>query len=697
MDALVTSYDCSTMQARGHGAGGARGGRFATGRGMGGGRGVFAGGRGGSRPQAWEATDRSKMPCVFFAQGKCAKGDACPFSHATPAEGSNHQEADPVNPPQRAALPDGRVRPGPGQPFAHTPTGRDDILPQSEQLGPDRINGVGIGRPSHSGHGEDLLRTSALRRSEPEPPRHQDSKFRGAPLTTDSPAVFGAGGKAYVGGPSRHLPVQAAVRTMKPSTETTAACSNMHRPATGHQQRDLFLGGHDQARTAAPLQQREKAPSQAGIIALSDGGFVTRKRAAELQLLKDDRSEAEPRRVRPRDGREQVRAQEPRPRPGMPESWAAPPGGKLSILDRLGPAKQSSASAPARERAVGPVQSRPGVPGPPFRAREDPARLRVESSGPPFGKHEEPPHQHGGSVGPLFRPREEPPRQHGESAGPSFRTREEPPRQHGGSAGQPFRTREEPPRQLGGSAGPPSRAREEPSRQHGESAGPPFRKREEPSRQHGGSAGPPFRAREEPSRQHGESTASPFRKREEPPRQHGEPTRQQSEPAERQRNSLQPLSRSQGLGVARPTRRTEGGKSDIVLTGKGLPDRLNTQHKTALVKLDFKMQHKSVPAKLDFKITSLGEIKSRKAKAEVSGAGGASLKEAQKTEEQPKSGTVLAMTKGSNFETTSPFGFSAAVPKDVQTPAAAPAPAPVVPFDPPQLDAEDMDEFSEWL
>lgn len=662
---------------------------------MGGGRGVFAGGRGGSRPQAWEAADRSKQPCVFFAQDKCVKGDACPFSHATPAEGGNHQEANPVNPPQRAAVPDARVRPGPGQPFAHAPAGRDDTLPHTEQLGPDRTNDVGIGRPSHSGHGEDLQHTSALRRSDPGPPRHQDSKFRSAPLTTGSPAMFGAGGKAYVGGPSRQLPVQAAVRTMKPSTETSAASSNMHKPGTGHQQRDLFQGGHDQARSASPLQQREKASSQAGIIALSDGGFVTRKRAAELQLLKDDRSEAEPRRVRPRDGRGQVRAQDPRP--GMSESRGVPPGGKLSILDRLGPAQQSPASAPARERAVGPVQSRPGIPGLPFRAREDPPRQHVESSGPPFRKHEEP-HQHSGSAGPPFRPREEPARQHGESAGPTFRTREEPPHQHGGSAGPPFRKREES-RRHGESAGPSFRKREEPPRQHGGSAGPPFRAREEPSRQHGESTAPSFRKREEPSRQHSESTAPSFRKREEPPRQHGEPTRQQNEPADRQRNSLQPLSRSQGLGFARPTRRTESGKGDIVLAGKGLPDRLNTQHKPAPANLDFKMQHKPAPAKLDFKITSLGEIKSRKAKAEVSGVRGATLKEAQKTEGQPNSVTGLATAKGSNFETTSTFGFSAAVPKEVQTPAPAPAPAPAptVPFDPPQLDAEDMDEFSEWL
>ncbi|CAM9199301.1 unnamed protein product [Laminaria digitata] len=503
-DAANCSFQHPASGARGHGAGGARGGRFATGRGMGGGRGAFAGGRGGLRPQAWEAVDRSKQSCVFFAQGKCAKGDACPFSHGTPAEGGNHQEADPVNPAQRAAVPDGRVRAGPGQPFARGPAGRDDTLPQSEQLGSDRTNGAIIDRPSHATHGEDLPRTSAVRRSEPEPPRHQDSKFRGAPLSTGPPAVFGAGGKAF---------------------------------------RDLFQGRHDQARTATPLQQREKAPSQAGIIALSDGGFVTRKRAAELQLLKDDHSGAEPRRVRPRDGREQVRAQEPRP--GMPESRAAPPGGKLSILDRLGPVKQAPASAPARERAVGPVQTRPDVPGPPFRARE------------------------------------------------------------------------------------------------------------------------------------------------EPPRQH------HSEPADRPRNSLQPLSRPQGLGAARPTRRTEGGKGDSVSTGKGLPARQNVQHKPVPAKLDFKMQHKPAPAKLDFKITSLGEIKSRKAKAEVTGAGVA-LREAQNTAGEPKSGRGLATVKGSSFETAAASGFSAAVTQEVQAPAPAPS-APAVPFDPPQLDAEDMDEFSEWL
>ncbi|CAN0518840.1 unnamed protein product, partial [Ectocarpus sp. 12 AP-2014] len=56
-----------------------------SGRGMAAGRGGFGGGRGGPRSQGWETVDRSKQTCVFFVQGKCTKGDACPFSHAIPS------------------------------------------------------------------------------------------------------------------------------------------------------------------------------------------------------------------------------------------------------------------------------------------------------------------------------------------------------------------------------------------------------------------------------------------------------------------------------------------------------------------------------------------------------------------------------------------------------------------------------------
>lgn len=108
------------------------------------------------------------------------------------------------------------------------------------------------------------------------------------------------------------------------------------------------------------------------------------------------------------------------------------------------------------------------------------------------------------------------------------------------------------------------------------------------------------------------------------------------------------------------------------------------------------MQHKPAAATLDFKITSLGEIKSRKAKAEVAEARGAALREAQKAGVKPQSGKGLATVKGNSFEEATNVAFTT-VAKEVPTPAPTPAPVPAVPVDPPQLDAEDMDEFSEWL
>lgn len=313
--------------------GGGRGSRFGTGRGMGGGWGGFGGGRGPPRPQGWETVDRSMQACVFFAQGKCTKGEACPFSHSKPTEGGYNQA--PVSAPasQPLAAPGGRLQPVPaGPPLARTPATRDGDAhaPQTEVTAPAavRTNGVIISSAGFSGGGRGLASASVTERNGGLS-SSQGSAFGGG-TTGPAAVVGGAGPTSYMTG------------------------------RTGQQ-----------ARVPVSLDKRQDTPGQAGIIALPDGGFVTRKRAAELQLGRDEDSAAEPRQVRQRDGREHGRAQERRPALRL-GNGSATPGGRVSIMDRLGPAKQSPERASARARVVAPTRPRPEVPRQPVRKREEP-------------------------------------------------------------------------------------------------------------------------------------------------------------------------------------------------------------------------------------------------------------------------------------------------------------------------------------
>lgn len=308
--------------------GGGRGGRFGAGRGMGGGRGGFGGGRGPPRAQqGWETVDRSKQACVFFAQGKCTKGEACPFSHSNPAEGVYNQA--PVAAPPSQPAPAVPVSAGP--PLTRMPAARDGVAQQTEVKAAAAVgtNGVTTSSAGFSGKARGLGGASVAERNGPGLSSNQVGAFGGG--TTGPAAVAGGAGNAsYVTGRNGQ-----------------------------------------QARVHAPSDQRQETPGHTGIIALPDGGFVTRKRAAELQLGRDERSATEPRQVRQRDGREHTRAQEHRPALKTGNGGVVP-GGRMSIMDRLGPAKQSPERASARARVVAPTRPRPDVAGQPVRKREEP-------------------------------------------------------------------------------------------------------------------------------------------------------------------------------------------------------------------------------------------------------------------------------------------------------------------------------------
>lgn len=312
--------------------GGGRGGRFGAGRGMGGGRGGFGGGRGPPRAQGWEAVDRSKQACVFFAQGKCTKGEACPFSHSNPADGGFNQAPVSAPPSQPPAVPGVRLQPVPAGPsLARMPAAQGGDAPQPEVKAAVALgtNGVKLSSAGFSGGGRGLASTSVEERNGPGLSSKQIGAYGGG--TTGPVSVVGGAGKtSYVTGRNGQ-----------------------------------------QARVPASLDQRQETPGHTGIIALPDGGFVTRKRAAELQLGKDERSATEPRQVRQRDGRERGGAQEHRPAVRSGNAGVTP-GGRVSIMDRLGPAKQSPERAPARARVVAPTRPRPEAPGQTVRKREEP-------------------------------------------------------------------------------------------------------------------------------------------------------------------------------------------------------------------------------------------------------------------------------------------------------------------------------------
>lgn len=462
--------------------GGGRGGRFGGGRGMGGGRGGFGGGRGPGRAHGWETVDRSKQACVFFAQGKCTKGDACPFSHVTPEAGVS-QIPVVSQPPQRTGIPEGRLPQGTARaPLATGPAARNGNMLEADTGTPQGVN-------------------------------------RGKKSTTGFP-----------GQSSPHAGTPPASRNGRQGSQNDDAfVSDAHTTSVvGGAEKTNPNGPNDQpARAAAPLNPRKNAPGHTGIIALPDGGFVTRKRAAELQLGKDERPETNPRQVRQREV-----SQPQERRPSVSGNRSVPSGPRVSIMDRLGPAKQASET----------ISTRGNVTARPVRVRaEAQARTRAEAR-------------------PRITPTERP---------------------------------------IAQTLLPPS------------------------------------------------------------------------------------LSKSRGLASARPMRHTEGGRSSGV-------------HTSTVGRPPAPAQRKSPT--LDFKITTLGEIKSRKAKAE----GAAAQEPATRADARPE--RTIERVNGpsaSKADTVASGSVGRASsqeekpqPAQVQTHAPAPTTAG---HEAPQLDAEDMDEFSEWL
>lgn len=306
--------------------GGGRGGRFGGGRGMAAGRGGFGGGRGGPRSQGWETVDRSKQTCVFFVQGKCTKGDACPFSHAIPSEGGVSQAAEANHPPQSAVVPEGRPQPpAMDSSPAPVPAARKDSVQQTKTSASEATQGGVMNAMRIPGQSSASVRVSGTGREEAGSFPRRVGAFGDGASKADPTLAVASAGKAYV------------------------------------------TARNGQARATSSSDQRQEAP---GIIVLPDGGLVTRKRAAELQLRKDERGDAGARNVRQLDGREQGRAQERRP--VASGSRGVLPVGRVPILDRLGPMKQASDTGPTTERIVAPARIRREAPTLQARKREEP-------------------------------------------------------------------------------------------------------------------------------------------------------------------------------------------------------------------------------------------------------------------------------------------------------------------------------------
>lgn len=453
---------------------------------------------------------------------------------------------------------------------ARIPASVKDTLPQTIADGSGGIDGA---RTGFSERHSEVERPPAARQTRPGRSPPQDDSFGTTPFAAAPPVLIGRDGNTYVMGPNGPILLDEVMRTMAADNGSAPPTPTPPTPAPVEQKpRAAIHTRNEQPRATAAINAPEKAGVQTGIITLPDGGFVTRKRAAELQRLGTTPAEKDLRRVRQRGGQDphnqpqERRSRMPESRSGMPESRGAPesrvspesrgapppqPGNRVSVKYRLGPAKNALISAPTRETVVGPRRSRL-----------------------------EPPCQ-------LARKREEPPQRSG-------------PIDHSRSAPQ---------------------------------------------------------------------VAAPSM-----------------------------LARSQARDVTRPTRRLDGGGGlQTASTGRGGPSTSRpTPQRTKAV--------------LDFKIPTLGEIKSRKAKAEVEGAKAVpqimklktdvavnSAKAAPQREGAETMAKELPTSKGSSFEALHVGWCPPPSAKEERAPEPAPSPAPVVPSNTPQLDAADMDEFSEWL
>lgn len=346
---------------------------------MSGTRGAFTGGRGSSRAPL-EAVDRSKQSCVFFAQGKCTKGDACPFSHASPLNDATGQAVSrgigPDNEQKRAGIQGEYTKPVSEQPFEAISIGRNDDM--HEQIKDGQANGTVAFRGAAVRSNEERAPGMQMSGANLSPPT--DVEVGPGPFSAGPPVVIGGDGKTYVVGPEGLVPLDAVMRTMASTSKensTSTPSSTPPNPTTAQpHQRSTLNDSNDRARVTVasnPSQPQtlEKASGKSGIITLPDGGFVTRKRAAKMKLLDDVYGEKDFKCVRERNAQEQSVRHERRLEKTEGRATVQA-GGRPSIMDRLGPAKQPPGTATSAEKVVAPPRTRSEAPGQPAKMREEP-------------------------------------------------------------------------------------------------------------------------------------------------------------------------------------------------------------------------------------------------------------------------------------------------------------------------------------
>lgn len=342
------------------------GGRFGPGRGVVGGRGMF--GRGNLRQSAWESMDRSTQPCVFFAQGKCVKGDVCQFSHAASmalAKDTTSMKSLPVDSPSKQEQTD---RSGSLANMEHS----EEPLARISHFRDRASSNVTPMRPS-DGKSSDVDNSMGVRTLKTECVKPESkktsisvsqtgmpSRLEGAPemmqLAAGPPVVVGSDGARYMLGPDGPVPLEAVERTMGMGHSAVTLQPAHMKAISSHQPEDGVLSKRDEARVVAP-RSMEKSSPQGGIIALPDGGFITRKRAAELQRSQNSNGVRE---LRPTSQEEEQDSALRKRRPGVTDERGAS-GTRVSIMDRLGPAPITQSKSSVSERTVNHVHSRPDV------------------------------------------------------------------------------------------------------------------------------------------------------------------------------------------------------------------------------------------------------------------------------------------------------------------------------------------------
>lgn len=464
--------------------------------------------------------------------------------------------------------------------------------------------------------------------------------------------MLGPDGTMYVIGPDGPVPLDAVVRTMGARAGSSVAPSGVSNqtkaenpsrngqspaPSSSSSAQNLEKKGD-----AAPsLHTSEKAPSQGGVIALPDGGFITRKRAAEMHL-RDGSSESQVRHVRQR---ELGKHEKPRPQHvGVPESRVTAAGSSRgSIMDRLGPARPTQGRSAIADRANAP-------------------------SG--LARHTRSSTFHTGKTNSLDAARQP-------QAGAPIE----------GRATVPASTRRDPHKREEGNVTVPNRIRTEAGRREEGRAVVPTRVRTEAGRREEGRATLPTRIRTETGkrdekRQRGAAPAERLKLSSQTPTSSvlpmpqtlGTARQHAAVPAERQKLSSQTpissvLSMPQALGTTRQSRRADGGREEGGSVAKTLGNSTTA----------------SKSSSLNFKVPTLDEIKRKKAKA-ARGAKKATIFSAHQNIDGNRAGRPAENADVAPQEVSTPDLAKVSV-----SPLAAERPSGT------QLHAADLDEFSEWL